>query len=1104
MAGRRYSRPFVAGAVLCVGFLLWSVAIKSRTEPVADARNNGPSRLDRPATCSAEQQTLRDILTRLAAEHETAIRVESFGNVDNRLNEIMSFRCRQPISLKSLLLHLMAAAGVPDCAVLEYSDHIAIIDAKWNSQSSSYVTRVHTLERLLLTPTAIDIDNLIDAVMVLGEYDWEDYGGRGFVRPLPGALLVYHSEQTHQQIEGLVRGLETAQSGIEPIDLEPVARELVPLRTALSGKKRDIHFVDAELRAVVAWLSTQYNVPIFINTRELDDVGIGLDVPITLPRLQKLSLRSALRLVLQQLDLVFIVRDEGIVVTTPEDAEAKLRVRIYPVPELLSALNDNGDTLIELTTSTVAPMTWDEVGGPGSIMMCGSNLVVSQTDYSHGEVESLLDELRFHLFLSLRPEHQVVDASPVRQFRRALRAKPMQDQQLVGTFDAVLHKIFDGIDVNLLFDTRALDDVGLTSEMHVEVVCHNVDAEDAFVSLLDRFYLTWNVRNESLVITTYEESESVLTTRILPLHHLADEIGSLHDLRESIVTLIDEHSWDEVGGPGSLEVIGPLMIVSQTDKVLEEIELFLNALSDGLEDPALAMQSVHKDDEAAYEKLRQEVSLTVINASLADTVMDLARRYDLPLVFSDEAPEPHVEAAPPVPNPFGGDPDESTPDPFAVFDTEPLPRHPVTYRGEGVPLADVFKSILQPWSFAAVVDGSTIAVVPEDEVVPSYLCIYPVPDLVDRWDDDSSQGLQAALNQILGHHDDRQYGMHDQSAVLWRQVCLVKAGREKQQQIQSTLSALRGADGPEHHPDHPERKFVRAYDAAGVAAKFEELSNLARFVANIVETASWRLAPEELSDLPGANFASIYTGDAWCFVLDGRLVVFHNAEAHRQVHELFEVLRQADGIPADLLFDRTSSDNSESIHDLLETKQPMESNIALAAMAFRSQLPQAFGESVLARLSDTPATDADQAALLLRALRACKVDARSACDKLMILFLESEDSVVRAEVLATVFGLHDAQPAFLFDLARKCTTAERRLASDLLVEQEDFERAVPIVLLQFLDFETRTANLLQKIDAEGKRARRILKQWQSSGDPELQRYYEAIYPTFHRQFGDEY
>jgi general secretion pathway protein D len=54
------------------------------------------------------------------------------------------------------------------------------------------------------------------------------------------------------------------------------------------------------------------------------------------------------------------------------------------------------DTLIDLITATIAPTTWDTVGGPGSIEGFPTNLslVISQTQEVHEQIADLLDQLR--------------------------------------------------------------------------------------------------------------------------------------------------------------------------------------------------------------------------------------------------------------------------------------------------------------------------------------------------------------------------------------------------------------------------------------------------------------------------------------------------------------------------------------------------------------------------------------------------------------------------------------------------------------------------------------------------------------------------------------
>ena len=94
------------------------------------------------------------------------------------------------------------------------------------------------------------------------------------------------------------------------------------------------------------------------------------------------------------LQLTFDIRDDVLQITTKEEGSTWLMTRTYPVGDLIEG-NDY-DSLIEAITNTVAPKTWDEVGGAGSIVNVTSSksLVISQTRDVHDEVLQLLRSLR--------------------------------------------------------------------------------------------------------------------------------------------------------------------------------------------------------------------------------------------------------------------------------------------------------------------------------------------------------------------------------------------------------------------------------------------------------------------------------------------------------------------------------------------------------------------------------------------------------------------------------------------------------------------------------------------------------------------------------------
>lgn len=149
-------------------------------------------------------------------------------------------------------------------------------------------------------------------------------------------------------------------------------------------------YLDTPLKDVIDEIALRHSIPIVISIRALEDFGIGTDTPITIS-LAGVSLRSALRLVLRELDLTFLIEDEVLQITTPEDAEAHLQSRFYSVSTLLPASGD-GDYLVKLITKHVAPDSWDELGGPGAITFIDhlETLAVTQTDDVLHQIDTLL------------------------------------------------------------------------------------------------------------------------------------------------------------------------------------------------------------------------------------------------------------------------------------------------------------------------------------------------------------------------------------------------------------------------------------------------------------------------------------------------------------------------------------------------------------------------------------------------------------------------------------------------------------------------------------------------------------------------------------------
>ena len=182
-----------------------------------------------------------------------------------------------------------------------------------------------------------------------------------------------------------------------------------PIRTAEAAIERaldtptQMEFVDAPLSEVIEFLKDYHHIEVQADNRALADVGIGTDTPITI-NLKGISLRSALKLILREHSLTWIIQDEVLLITTPEEAESQLTTKVLDVSDLVVCYDmddepwDDYGTLINTISRTLRSATWNQFGGPGSItgasLGTAKVLVVSQTREMHREIAQLLANIR--------------------------------------------------------------------------------------------------------------------------------------------------------------------------------------------------------------------------------------------------------------------------------------------------------------------------------------------------------------------------------------------------------------------------------------------------------------------------------------------------------------------------------------------------------------------------------------------------------------------------------------------------------------------------------------------------------------------------------------
>ena len=484
---------------------------------------------------------------------------------------------------------------------------------------------------------------------------WNWVGGPGKMQISPGALLVSGAQDVQEDIARLLASLRQMDApdfdGRTPMPLFPVPRapaDQSPSERAVAqalGRRVTLSFVYTPLDEIVADLPKRYGAPFVFDRSALNDVGLRGSEPVSID-LHDVPLPQALERLLEPNYLTWLGRDEVIFITTLEEAETELSTRLYPVADVLDP--DSGffhSSLIGIVTSCVAPESWDEVGGPGSVSEFPGALVVAQTREVHKKLETFLQQLRLLNDPTCVDFQQRVTSPDVARLEGQLDEETVLvcvDTRLDDAFDFVkeLHRL-----PNLHIDRMALNDVGLDEQTLVTVSLVGVSLRSALNAMLRDLDLSWFVRDNVLIITTLEEVETRMKIRPYRLGQITDGFGGLdvESLISLVTSICEPESWDEVGGPGTVVAAPGGIMVAQTHHVHDQVRHLLTELRRFRNpDEDFSQPPVRNDGEKRLRQaLQQEITLEVTEVPFSDVIADLSRQNDIRIYLhpsvSDEA-----------------------------------------------------------------------------------------------------------------------------------------------------------------------------------------------------------------------------------------------------------------------------------------------------------------------------------------------------------------------------------------------------------------------------------------------------------------------------------
>ena len=170
----------------------------------------------------------------------------------------------------------------------------------------------------------------------------------------------------------------------------------------------EVNFVDSPLEQAINYLQDLHNIQILLDKAALTADGISTEMPITFG-MSGISLDSALNLMLEPLQLDYVIKNEVLVITTKVRAEEQMETRVYNlsrVPHLTpkelveiivggSPTNATGSGGVASETVTLIPDSkWELIDGDGGTAWAGkTTLIICQTQRVHRQIVALLDQL---------------------------------------------------------------------------------------------------------------------------------------------------------------------------------------------------------------------------------------------------------------------------------------------------------------------------------------------------------------------------------------------------------------------------------------------------------------------------------------------------------------------------------------------------------------------------------------------------------------------------------------------------------------------------------------------------------------------------------------
>ena len=503
--------------------------------------------LDQPAGLTAVDQPLAEVLQTLAERYAVPIFIHPDDLVGRQTVTIDVHGVR----LRSLLSLILVPHDL-EFAVQE--QQVVVSPLGWLGTSPTRViARVYPLPQPPVAWGGMNEEHWWEIIYtVIAPSSWDYSGGGASCVELPGALVIVHLPEVHQQVTDLLAHLESCRENPDPtaaIRLTNYAESPFEQRLQrILAQPCQVELFRADLATSLEYLSRQLDVPIVVSPNLRYHAALRKHGAVTV-RSQGDPLSRVLNEILTPLELTFRVRRDCIEIVPLPEVALEWELRLYPVGDLIGDAKGNRiqrlsgllRRFVELPNFAGAAKrsTWTSELGDRM-------LLVEATTEAHDRAQRLLADLRACL-VGLPPP-----VEPGEQAIQAMLDQPADLEFIHASLPSVVAWIEQNYGVPLEIDPQIL------AEPPVKITCRAQSGwlGDALRNVLGSVEMDYVVLPDRVLVTDHLRAVDYVRPQCFDVRPLIDPdagvmtgptlIAFLRNVREAHSSFIDARFFDGV------------------------------------------------------------------------------------------------------------------------------------------------------------------------------------------------------------------------------------------------------------------------------------------------------------------------------------------------------------------------------------------------------------------------------------------------------------------------------------------------------------------------------------------------------------------------------